>query len=187
MPPRSRKPLLLYISTTNSSLGALLAQYYDQGKERAMYYINRRLVGCELNYTPIERACLAVIFASQNLRHYMLSHKVQLIASFDPLKYLLRKYILTRRLAKWSCLSEFDIKYADKKSIKGQIIAYQLLEVPIQDNHPLLIDFLNEFVFTLTASTMWKLYFDGSYTNHGVGAIIIFVLPTVNPSQNHTK
>lgn len=82
------KLLLLYISATNSSLGALLAQHDEQGKERAIYYISRMLIGYEINYTSIKQACLVVIFASQNIRHYMLSHKVQLIAHFDPLKYL---------------------------------------------------------------------------------------------------
>lgn len=85
--------------------------------------INRTLVGYELNYTNIERTCLAVVFASQKLRHYMISHKIQLIAKFDPLKYLLSRSTLTGRLAKWvMVLSEFDIEYVDRKAIKGQII-----------------------------------------------------------------
>lgn len=180
--PTPRKPLLLYISATNSSLGALLAQDDEKGKERAIYYISRTLIGYELNYTPIdtpiEKACFAVIFSSQNLRHYMLSHKVQLIARFDPLKYLLSIATLTRRLAKWvMILSEFDIEYIDRKAIKGQIIADQLAEAPLQDNHPLLIDFLDKSVFTLTASIMCKLYFDGSYTSHRSGPGILFITP----------
>lgn len=65
----------------------------------------------------------------------------------------------------------------DRKVIKGKIIADRLAEAPLQDSHPLLIDFLDESVFTLTASTMWKLYFDGSYTNHGARARILFITP----------
>lgn len=114
VPPTSGKPLLLYISTTNSSLGALLVQHDDQGKEWAIYYISKALVGYELNYTPIERACLAMIFASQKLKHSMLIHKVKLIASIDPLKYLLRKVALTWRLAKWvMVLNESGIEYVN--------------------------------------------------------------------------
>lgn len=41
----------------------------------------------------------------------------------------------------------------------------------------MLIDFPDEFVFTLIASTSWKFYFDGSYTNHGEGARILFITP----------
>lgn len=58
VPPMHEKPLLLYIAATNSSLGSLLEQHDEQGKERAVYYINRILIGYEQNYTPIERACL---------------------------------------------------------------------------------------------------------------------------------
>ena len=74
MPPILGKPLILYISTTTNSLGALLAQQDESGKERAIYYISHTLVQYELNYTSIEKACLVVVFASQKLRHYMLAY-----------------------------------------------------------------------------------------------------------------
>lgn len=65
VPPVPGKPLILYISTIDVSLGALLAQENQQGKERAIYYINKTLNGYELNYTFIEKACLTVVFTSQ--------------------------------------------------------------------------------------------------------------------------
>ena len=95
MPLILGKPLILYISATTTSLGALLAQKDDNGRERAIYYISRTLVNYELNYNTIEKACLAVVFASQKLRHYMLAHTTQLVAKIDPLKYLLNKAALT--------------------------------------------------------------------------------------------
>lgn len=46
-----------------------------------------------------------------------------LISKVDPLKYLLAKVALTGRISKWvMILSEFDIEYFDRKSIKGNII-----------------------------------------------------------------
>lgn len=41
-------------------------------------------------------------------------------------------------------LNDFDIEYVDKKAIKGQIIADQLVEYLLQDDHPLLVDISNE-------------------------------------------
>lgn len=67
MPPILGKPLILYVLAIESSLGALLAQLDDTGKERAIYYISHTLVSYEVNYTSIEKSCLAVVFASQNL------------------------------------------------------------------------------------------------------------------------
>jgi hypothetical protein len=72
-----------------------------------------------MNYSIIEKACLAIVFTSQKLRHYMLAHTTRLIAKVDPLKYLLSKASLTGRLAKWvMILSEFDIEYVERKAIK---------------------------------------------------------------------
>ena len=94
------KPLILHISTTESALGALLAQLDEYGKEREIYYISHTLVLYEVNYTSIEKSCLVVVFASQKLQHYMLAHTIHLIAKIDPLKYLLSKDALMGRLAK---------------------------------------------------------------------------------------
>lgn len=65
MPPIAERPLLLYIATTDISLGALLAQEDSEGKEQAVYYINKTLNGYETKYTFIEKACLAMVFATQ--------------------------------------------------------------------------------------------------------------------------
>ncbi|KAG9449457.1 hypothetical protein H6P81_009422 [Aristolochia fimbriata] len=61
------KPLLLYIAAQEKSVGALLAQCDEDNKERSLYYLSRTLVGAEINYTPIEKTCLALIFAVQKL------------------------------------------------------------------------------------------------------------------------
>ena len=67
MLPILGKPLILYISAIESTLGALLAQLDEHGKERAIYFISRTLVSYEANYTSIEKSCLTVVFASQKL------------------------------------------------------------------------------------------------------------------------
>ncbi|GLJ46597.1 hypothetical protein SUGI_0981900 [Cryptomeria japonica] len=172
------RPLFLYISATNTTLGVLLAQHNAEGKECVVYYISRTLVGYELNYTPIERSCLAVILAATKMRHYVLTHKVQLIAKIDPLKYLLSKATLAGRLAKWvMILSEFDIKYVDRKAIKDQAITDQLADAPLIGHHPLISKFPDEEIFMITTTQPWKLYFDGSYTRHGSGSGILFITP----------
>ena len=51
-----------HISASSVSLGALLAQLDDNGNGQAIYYLSHTLVSYELNYTAIERACLAVVF-----------------------------------------------------------------------------------------------------------------------------
>lgn len=114
MPPILNKPLILYISATSAALGSLLAHHDETGKERAIYYISSTLVGYKMNYSPIEKACLAVVFTSQKFRHYILSHQIKLISKVDPLKYLLSKATLTIQMPKWvMILTEFDIEYVE--------------------------------------------------------------------------
>ncbi|KAG9453382.1 hypothetical protein H6P81_006286 [Aristolochia fimbriata] len=83
------KPLQLYIAAQEKSVGALLAQCDENNKERSLYYLSRTLVGAELNYSPIEKTCLALIFAIQKLWHYLLAHSTNLISRADPLKYIM--------------------------------------------------------------------------------------------------
>lgn len=43
MPPIKKKPLRLYNSVAEGSIGSLLAQNNEQGKEQAVYYLSRLL------------------------------------------------------------------------------------------------------------------------------------------------
>ncbi|CAL2271126.1 unnamed protein product [Prunus armeniaca] len=82
--PIPGKPLILYIAAQERSIGALLAQENESHKEQALYYLSRTLTGPELNYTPIEKTCLALVFAIQKLRHCMQAFTVHLVARADP-------------------------------------------------------------------------------------------------------
>lgn len=106
------RPLLLYVAAIESSLGALLAQHNEEGKEHALYYLNRIMVGAKLNYSPIKKVFLALVFALQKLRHYLLTTLVNLILRANPLKYIMSRPSAQGCIAKWTILLlEFDIHY----------------------------------------------------------------------------
>ena len=48
-----------------------MAQENEEGKERVLYYLSRTLNGAKLNYSPIEKTCLAIFFTVDKLKHYM--------------------------------------------------------------------------------------------------------------------
>lgn len=76
--------------------------------------------------------------------HYLLMHKIKLTSKIEMLKYLLRKTSLTGRLAKWVIiLSELNIEYVDRKVIKGQSIADQFADAPIEISNPISVEFPN--------------------------------------------
>jgi len=94
----------------------------------------------------------------------MLAHTVHLVAKIDPLKYLLNKAALSGCLAKWMMiLSKFDIQYVEHKEIKGQAIADQLADFPLEDITPMQIELPDASIMYITERT-WKMFFYGSRT-----------------------
>ncbi|KAG9447252.1 hypothetical protein H6P81_013380 [Aristolochia fimbriata] len=158
------KPLLLYIAAQEKSVGALLAQCDEDNKERSLYYLSRTLVGAELNYTPIEKTCLALIFAVQKLWHYLL--------------YIMSRPILSGRLAKWALLLyEFEINFVPQRAIKGQALANFLADHPVPAEWELTEEFPDEEIFLVEVLPPWEMYFDGAARRNGAGAGVLFVSP----------
>ena len=89
--PTSGKPFLLYVKAMDHSLGVLLAQKDDNGHEQAIYYSSRTLIGAESRYNPIEMECLALIFAIQKTRHYLVGQIIHVISRVNPLRLLMTK------------------------------------------------------------------------------------------------
>jgi len=75
--PVSEMPFLIYVRAIDHSLGALLAQNNDQGREQAIYYLSRTMIGVEHRYNPIEKECLGLVFAIQKMRHYLVGQTIQ--------------------------------------------------------------------------------------------------------------
>ena len=70
------------------------------------------MLAYEEKYSPLEKTCVALVWVTCKLRHYMLAFKVLLFARMDPLKYLMEKLVQDGKTAKWVLLlSKFDIKY----------------------------------------------------------------------------
>jgi hypothetical protein len=177
--PVKGRPLILYTAAMPTSLGALLAQTNDDRKEDSLYYLSRTLLKAECNYPDIEKICLALVFASQKLRHYMLEHTIHLVSRADPLRHILSKMTLSGRLAKWAMLlSQFDIVFVPQKAVKGQALANFLAAHPIPDHFPIDDDLPDEAVFTtMVVNPIWQMYFDGACRKSGAGAGIVFVTP----------
>ena len=117
------------------------------------------MIGAEVNYSSMEKICLALVFAVQKLRHYLLSNQIIVISKADPLRYILFKSLLSGRLAKWAILlALFDIKFVPQKAVKGQVIVDFLAAHPCLDNDELPDDLLDDGVM-LVETKPWQLYF----------------------------
>ncbi|CAL2277249.1 unnamed protein product [Prunus armeniaca] len=111
MLPKRGKPLRLYISASEGSIGCLLAQNESE-REQAVHYLSCTLNMAELNYSSIEKLCLALYFVATKLRHYMLPSVVQIISKTDLIKYMLTRPIIRGLIGKGTmALSEFTFQY----------------------------------------------------------------------------
>ena len=130
--PVSGKPFLIYVRAMNHSLGALLAQNNDQGHEQAIYYLSRTMIGAEHRYNPIEKEYLALVFAIQKMRHYLVGQTISVISRVHPLRLLMTKpSSLNGRLKKWAILlSQYEMRLQPQKAVKGQAVADFLAEHP---------------------------------------------------------
>ncbi|RVW25276.1 Retrovirus-related Pol polyprotein from transposon 17.6 [Vitis vinifera] len=178
VPPTPGRPLLLYLSVSDMALGCMLAQIDDLGKERAIYYLSKRMLEYEMKYVMIERLCLALVWATRRLRHYMTEYSVHLISRLDPLRYLFDRPALTGRLMRWLVLlTEFDIQYVSQKSIKGSIVADHLASLPTSEDRPVDDDFPDEEFVAMTSLSGWCMYFDGAANQSGYGIGVLLVSP----------
>ncbi|XP_019159991.1 PREDICTED: uncharacterized protein LOC109156594 [Ipomoea nil] len=176
--PVHGRPLILYISAQESSVGALLAQENDKGKENALYYLSRMMTPNELKYSPIENLCLALVFAIKKLKHYFEAHTIRLVSKANPVKYVMAKVVLSDRLARWYLLfQQFEIIYVPQKSVKGQALADFLADHPIPAEWDLSDDLPDEDVLVIEVLPPWKMYFDGALHREGAGAGVVFVTP----------
>ncbi|XP_075633456.1 uncharacterized protein LOC142605915 [Castanea sativa] len=57
-------------------MGALLDQYLEESrKENAIYNISKKMLAYEEKYSTLKKTCVALVWAPQKLRHYMLAFK----------------------------------------------------------------------------------------------------------------
>ncbi|RVW37749.1 hypothetical protein CK203_100849 [Vitis vinifera] len=135
------------------ALGCMLAQLDDSGKERAIYHLSRRMLEYECKYIMIERLCLALVWATRRLRHYVTKYSILLVSRLDPLRYLFDRPVLAGRLMRWLVLlTEFDIQPIDN-------------------------DFSDEQFVSVTNIAGWQLYFDGAANQLGFGIDILLISP----------
>ncbi|PIN24824.1 DNA-directed DNA polymerase [Handroanthus impetiginosus] len=124
--------LVLHIAAQEHSIGALLAQENDNGKENTLYYLSRMMTPNELKYSPIEKICLALIFANQKLKHNFQAHTVRIVSKANPLEYVMTRLALFDRLV-----------------VRGQVIVDFLANHPIPTEWELSDDLPDEDVLTL--------------------------------------
>ncbi|KAL4290534.1 hypothetical protein GQ457_14G026900 [Hibiscus cannabinus] len=102
-PPDWKLPFELMCDASNYAVGAVLGQ--RKGKIfHPIYYASKTLNDAQTNYTTTEKEMLAVIFAFDKFRSYLMGTKVTVHTDHSAIKYLLSKKDAKPMLIRWILL-----------------------------------------------------------------------------------
>jgi hypothetical protein len=61
VPPVAWRPLIMYLTILDGSMGCVLGQHDDSGrKEQSIYYLSKKFTDYEGRYSVLERTCCAL-------------------------------------------------------------------------------------------------------------------------------
>ncbi|KAL4386603.1 hypothetical protein GQ457_09G000100 [Hibiscus cannabinus] len=110
-PPDWKLPFELMCDASNYTVGAVLGQ--RKGKIfHPIYYASKTLNDAQVNYTTTEKEMLAVIFAFDKFRSYLIGTKVIVHTDHSAIKYLLSKKDAKPRLIRW-ILKDWSLRLDD--------------------------------------------------------------------------
>ncbi|CAN6720271.1 unnamed protein product [Malus baccata var. baccata] len=141
------------------TVGAVLGQWKDR-LPQVIYYASRTLNDTQLNYATTEKELLAVVFALEKFRSYLVGAKVIVYTNHAVLKYLLSKKDTKPRLIRWILLlQEFDLEIRDKNGSENVVVDHlSRLIIPTaseEDCLPLRESFPDEQLFAVQFCTPW--------------------------------
>ena len=155
-PPIMRSPnweILFEImcDASNYAIGAVLGQREDK-KAFVIYYANKTLDSAQSDYTTTEKEFLAVVFALENFRSYIVGSSLTICTDHAALKYLLSKQDTKPCLTRWILLcQEFNFTIKERMGVENVVDDHlsRLVSESTSKGLPISDSFRDEQLFSL--------------------------------------
>ncbi|GJW45527.1 reverse transcriptase domain-containing protein [Tanacetum coccineum] len=170
-------PFELMCDASDFAIGAVLGQRHEK-HFRPIHYASKTMNEAESHYTTTEKEMLAVVYAFEKFRSYLILNKSIVYTDHSALKYLFAKKDSKARLLRWVLLlQEFKFKVIDTKGAENLATdhlsrlenPYENVLDPKEINEKFPLETLNMVTFRGDSSTPWF----ADYANYHAGNFIV--------------
>ncbi|GJX00521.1 reverse transcriptase domain-containing protein [Tanacetum coccineum] len=170
-------PFELMCDASYFAIGAVLGQHHEK-HFRPIHYTSKTMNKAESHYTTTEKEMLAVVYAFEKFRYYLVLNKSIVYTDHSTLKYLFAKKDSKARLFRWVLLlQEFTFKVIDPKAAENLAAdhlsrlenPYENVLDPKEINEKFPLETLNMMAFRGDSSTPWFV----DYANYHTGNFIV--------------
>ncbi|GJW72302.1 reverse transcriptase domain-containing protein, partial [Tanacetum coccineum] len=170
-------PFELMCDASDFAIGAFLGQRHEK-HFRPIHYASKTLIEAQTNYTTTEKELLAIVYAFEKFRSYLIMNKSIVHTDHSALKYLFAKKDAKARLLRWVLLlQEFDFKVIDTKGAENLAAdhlsrlenPYENVNDPKEINESFPLETLNMVTFRGDSRTPWF----ADFANYHAGRFIV--------------
>nr|GFC04477.1 reverse transcriptase domain-containing protein [Tanacetum cinerariifolium] len=170
-------PFELMCDASDFAMGAVLGQHHEK-HFRPIHYATKTPTDAESNYTTTEKKMLAVVYAFEKFRSYLIINKCIVHTDHSAIKYLFAKKDAKARLLRWVLLlQEFHFDIIDTKGAENLVAdhlsrlenPYGNVLVPKEINENFPLETLSMVTFRGDSGTPWFV----DFANYHAGNFIV--------------